>query len=52
MKIFVFKLVLIITLFFLGFIGLIVNIMYVFTETFDMVIVKIYTKIEDKVDSL
>ena len=52
MKIFVFKLVLIITLFFLGFIGLIVNIMYVFTEVFDMVIVKLYTKIEDKVDSL
>jgi hypothetical protein len=52
MKIFVFKLVLIITLFFLGFIGLIVNIMYVFTEAFDMVIVKLYTKIEDKVDSL
>jgi hypothetical protein len=52
MKIFVFKLVLIVTLFFLGFVGLIVNIMYVFTEAFDMVILKLYTKIEDKVDSL
>jgi hypothetical protein len=52
MKIFVFKLVLLITLFFLGFIGLLVNIMYLFTEAFDDIINNLCTKIEDKVDSL
>ena len=52
MRIFLFKLVLIITLFFLGFIGLLVNIMYIFIETFDTVINNICSKIEDKVDSL
>ena len=52
MRIFVFKLILLITLFFLGVIGLLVNIMYLFTEAFDEIINSLCTKIEDKVDSL
>ena len=52
MRIFLFKLVLIITLFFLGFVGLLVNIIYIFIETIDAVINNICNKIENKVDSL
>lgn len=52
MRIFVFKLILLITLFFVGFIGLIVNILYIFTEAFDAFIITVYDEIESKIDNL
>lgn len=51
-SLFIFKLTLLICLFFLGFIGLIVNIGYIFVELFDTWINNIYSKIEDKLDKL
>ena len=47
-----FKLTLLLCLFFLGFIGLIVNIGYIFVETFDKGIISIYSKVEDKLEKL
>lgn len=49
---FIFKLTLLVCLFFLGFIGLIVNIGYIFVELFDSWINNICGKIEDKLDKL
>lgn len=52
LSLFIFKLTLLICLFFLGFIGLIVNIGYLFVELFDTWINTICGKIEDKLDKL
>jgi len=51
-SLFIFKLTLIICLFFLGFIGLIVNIGYIFVELLDSWINSICGKLEDKLDKL
>jgi hypothetical protein len=52
LSLFMFKLTLLLCLFFLGFIGLIVNIGYIFVETFDKGIISIYSKVEDKLEKL
>ncbi len=51
-SLFIFKLTLIICLFFLGFIGLTVNIGYIFVELLDSWINSICGKLEDKLDKL
>jgi len=52
LSLFIFKLTLVVCLFFLGFIGLIVNIGYLFVELFDTWINVICGKLEDKLDKL
>lgn len=52
LSLFIFKLTLLICLFFLGFVGLIVNIGYLFVELFDSWINAICGKLEDKLDKL
>ena len=52
LPLFTFKLTLLLCLFFLGFIGLIVNIGYIFVELFDNGINSIYSKVEDKLEKL
>ena len=52
LSLFTFKLTLLLCLFFLGFIGLIVNIGYIFVELFDNGINSVYSKVEDKLEKL
>ena len=52
LPLFTFKLTLLLCLFFLGFIGLIVNIGYIFVELFDNGINSVYSKVEDKLEEL
>ena len=52
LSLFTFKLTLLLCLFFLGFVGLIVNIGYIFVELFDNGINSIYSKVEDKLEKL
>ena len=52
LSLFTFKLTLLLCLFFLGFIGLIVNIGYIFVELFDNGINSVYSKVEDKLEEL
>ena len=52
LPLFTFKLTLLLCLFFLGFIGLIVNIGYIFVELFDNGINSVYSKVEDKLEKL
>ena len=52
LSLFTFKLTLLLCLFFLGFVGLIVNIGYIFVELFDNGINSVYSKVEDKLEKL
>ena len=52
LSLFTFKLTLLLCLFFLGFVGLIVNIGYIFVELFDNGINSVYSKVEDKLEEL